>query len=159
MQFQSLLPQQFHTEIFPHIPQIPSSIPRIHVTELTVLRITINGFYDGDLAGILEYRGKTYYFQICDGTSWYGYGDEIPNFTENFYRRYLIFEASEDMLDEENYWFNLFNREVPKHMSKVEFYDSYDFEDFETIFHQSLLNFNVIGWFEVKSSSELSTKN
>lgn len=133
MKFLELISTESQTEQMPRLPFLPTSVDKIDNREIKII-ITLE-FYDAALSGTLQYKNKIYYFQICDGTSWYGYGDEIPDFKEDFWRRYIVINAT-----------------------KVEEYIATQEQTDETKlkFHKSLLNCEVIGWFEVDSALALN---
>ena len=154
MKLRDITLKEERNQHFPRVANIPSIIPKIDLAQLKFLRLTMNGFYDGALAGILEYQNRQLYFQVCDGTSWYGYGDEIANFKEDFYRRYLILDLSSELLEQEAHWDNLLHEMLDLKMTKTQFYEKYDYKRVESEFDQNLLGCQVIAWFEIINPRE-----
>ena len=120
------------------------SLPRLQQTELKLLWHA--GYWDGPIDGMVSYNGSKYWFQMCDD--------------EEYYRRFLLVMLSQEQLEEEKYWHELFRRKVgrhtdyddqgkrptgaikPKELAK-EFYEAY-----KTRRPRDLSNNEVIGWFE-----------
>src|SRR5215207_5227193 len=64
-------------------------------------------FWDGPTSGMLLYRGKKHWFQVCDES-------DDPDL-QDYYRRFLIIELSDRQLEEEEYWHSLFREKVGTH--------------------------------------------
>lgn len=82
-----------------------------------------SNYYDGMLSGVAEYENKLVWFNCIDDIRDYLYVDDdmydknIPGF--NFYRRFLIYELSQDDIEHLTYWHNLFCKHVGNHTNYI----------------------------------------
>ena len=131
------------------------TLPQIERSNMKVL--WHNSYYDGPINGMMEYNSKKCYFEKCDDfldhpemvTLWEN--DELPP----WYRRYVVYELTDDQIVEEDYWHNLFREFVGTHTDHQpggsmkpksqhhHFYSRY--KEKKTLI---LSNEQKIGWFE-----------
>ena len=79
-----------------------NSIPKIEESDLRVL--WMDDYYDGMLVGMLEYGNRKFRYEI------------ITDFTENIRPRvFAIIELTQEQINEESYWNNLFIKYVGNH--------------------------------------------
>lgn len=122
-----------------------------------------SSYHDGMLSGVAEYQNKLVWFECCDERFTRSYvnddmwEEDIPGF--NFYRRFLIYELSEDDIKHLTYWHNLFCQYVGRHTDYINnkrsketslasnthhlFYDAY-----ETVEPRNYCNGTPLGWFQ-----------
>ena len=78
------------------------AIPKMEESDFKVL--WMDDYYDGMLVGMLEYRDRKSRFEI------------ITDYTENIRPRiFAIIELTQEQVNEESYWNNLFKKYVGNH--------------------------------------------
>lgn len=125
-------------------------VPKIDPTYLTLL--WHSDFFDGAINGVLKYDGGKYWFEM--------FSESDDENLEGYYRRFFVIELSEDQLQKEEKWHQLFREKVGGHTdyganqrtnrSRIkpqelwkEFYDLYKLRT-----PRDLSENQVIGWFE-----------
>lgn len=85
------------------------------------------GYHDGMLTGVVEYQNKLVWVKCCDDIyDYYCPADEnldvdevkIPGFT--FFRRYIMYELSDDDIADLTYWHDLFCKHVGNHCNYID---------------------------------------
>lgn len=125
-----------------------------------------SNYHDGMLSGVAEYRNELVWFECCDDLMTdYLRSDnididyEIPGF--NFYRRFLIYELSDEDVKELTYWHDLFCKHVGEHTNYVNNersssrclpYDTHKlfYEPYKHAEKRDYCKGTPIGWFEQK---------
>ena len=76
-----------------------------------------NNYWDGILTGTLLYNEKICHFSDCDENDEKYYDQELDDYVrvDNWYRRFLIYEMTNDQLKKELYWHQLFEIYVGQH--------------------------------------------
>src|SRR6266704_872833 len=80
-------------------------LPRIDRSEITLL--WASDWWDGPKSGLLRYEGTKYWFELCSES-------DDPQFAD-YYRRFLIIQLSDEQMEEEEYWHELFREKVGHH--------------------------------------------
>jgi hypothetical protein len=125
-------------------------LPKIDKSEVKLL--WHSDYWDGPTSGMLLYRGKKRWFQVCDESDDPGLRD--------YYRRFLIVELSDRQLEEEEYWQGLFREKVGTHtdhelqgesqkgrVNPKEMWDGF-YEPYQKRVKLDLSQNTVLGWYE-----------
>jgi hypothetical protein len=86
------------------------------ITEEEVRILWHNDYYDGPRNGVLLYRDKAYCFQLQeDDPDSLPHSDKINEAETGWYARFLVIELTDEQLQEEKYWNDLFRQKVGTH--------------------------------------------
>jgi|GEM_PF-4749144 len=127
---------------YPEISVEYLKLPQINKDDIQIR--WSDDWWDGYLSGVAVYKNENYFFIMCDDWAFYPSKTDISDTA----RRYVLVDLSEEKLRQEQYWHDLFVKEVTsKDGDNDKFY--IPFRKAQEKLGQDKLDNEVIGWFEL----------